>query len=297
MAGVAIAISRALPIDTSGDGDARPVLLPLFDLVNHNLERPTTVVSASAAKKGGPFGGADAPACATLIAAATSVEEGGALTVRYGGASAGELLLDYGFLSEPVAAVAPLAFALDDDDRFIDEKTDALEVGGMPPEGTWLLAEEGEAPPAELLAFLRLKHLGAADCFLLEPVFIDALWKEHLQNPISEENERDALEAVEKCCEAALSGFGGSLREDLQTLAEADSTSREYALASVRYAERRALQATSRAVETRLGSVKNLEFYQQRRLNSLGLQPVESEEEIESLRVAGRQYSSSEYDW
>ena len=80
-------------------------------------------------------------------------------------------------------------------------------------------------------------------------------------------------------------------------LAEAETTSREYALAAVRYAERRALQASVRAVEARLGSLSGLEYYQERRLNALGLQPIESEEELESLRAAGRQVSSSDYEW
>lgn len=58
-------------------------------------------------------------------------------------------------------------------------------------EQTWLLEEPtdteiDEAIPLELLAFLRLKHLSAADAFLLEPVFIDSLWGEHLQLPVSE---------------------------------------------------------------------------------------------------------------
>ena len=218
--------------------------------------------------------------------------------------------------------VAPLSFEIDEEDRFIDEKYDLLDLNGLPPESTcapaplrpptvalpsenrlrragrWLVAEMGENPPAELLAFLRLKHLGAADAFLLEPVFLDALWPEHLQYPISEENERAALTDFAACCSAALASFGGSVQSDLQTLAEADGASRDYALASVRYAERRALEAASRAVETRLGALRNLEYYQQRRLNALGLQPVETEEEIDALRAGGRQYSASDYgDW
>ena len=140
--------------------------------------------------------------------------------------------------------------------------------------------------------------MSGADAFLLEPVFIDALWREHLPYPVSEENERLALSDVKACCERALVTFGGSVQADLQTLAEAERDSKAYAFAAVRYAERRALQSASRAIENRLGSLANLEYYQQRRLNSLGLQPIESEDELESLRAAGRQYSSSDYgDW
>jgi hypothetical protein len=120
------------------------------------------------------------------------------------------------------------------------------------------------------MAFLRVKHLSGADAFLLEPVFIDSLWQEHAQLPVSEANERAALTDVGQRCEDAVQAFGGSLRSDLQTLAEAERSSREYALAAVRYAERRALQAAARAIETRLGALGSLEYYQQRRLASLG---------------------------
>ena len=298
MAAVATAFSRALPIAASGDQyDARPILLPLLDLANHDGARPTAAVGFAAAQKAGPFGGAAAPACATLVASANSLDKGTALCVRYGGTTAGEMLLDHGFLAEPVAPVAALPFEIDEDDRFLDEKYDVLDLVELDPEYPCLLTEEGEIPPAELLAFLRLKHIDAADAFLLEPVFIDVLWNEHLQLPVSEDNERRSLSDVGSRCDAVLAGFGGSLQEDLQTLAEADRASRAYALAAVRYAERRVLQSTSRAIEAKLGTLKGLEYYQQRRLNALGLQPVESEEELDALRAAGRQYSTDDIDW
>lgn len=217
-AAVATALSRAQPVAADGDEyDARPVLLPLLDLVNHELIRPAAAIGYAAAKKAGPFGGAAAPACVTLVASAPTVDAGGALSVRYGGSTAGELLLDYGFLSEPVAAVAPLTFAVDEDDILIDEKCDVLELNGLTEEATWLVAEEGETVPGELMAFLRVKHLSGADAFLLEPVFIDSLWQEHAQLPVSEANERAALTDVGQRCEDAVQAFGGSLRSDLQT--------------------------------------------------------------------------------
>lgn len=172
-----------------------------------------------------------------------------------------------------------------------------LEEAGLASQGSWLLTEdEGEVPP-ELLAFLRLKHLGGAEAFLLEPVFIGTAWNEHLQLPVSEENERAALSDICARCNAALDSFGGSVQSDLQTLAEASKDSREYVLAAVRYAERRALQAARRASETQLDALGGLEYYQERRLASLGLQPIETEEELDALRAAGRSYSANDYDW
>ena len=109
-AAIATALSRALPIAaTAGDEyDARPILLPVFDLVNHDASQPSAAVVGKPARKAGPFGGAATVACATLIAGqeGPEIDSGVPLTVRYGGSSAGELLLDYGFLSEPVAVRA-----------------------------------------------------------------------------------------------------------------------------------------------------------------------------------------------
>ena len=106
VAAVASALSRALPIAVDGDDyDPRPVLLPLVELVNHDGARPTCAVGCGTAKKSGLFGNGAAAgaACATLVASAGSIDANGALTVRYGGATSGELLLDHGFISEPVA--------------------------------------------------------------------------------------------------------------------------------------------------------------------------------------------------
>ena len=75
-------------------------------------------------------------------------------------------------------------------------------------DSTFTISEdEGEVPP-ELLAFLRLKHLGATDAFLLEPVFMSVAWKEHMQLPVSEGNERAALSDVKTRCDAALGAMG-----------------------------------------------------------------------------------------
>ena len=373
---IAVALSRSVALADDDASDPRPVLLPLLDLANHDGERPTSRVLSQPAKAAGLFDSAARPECATLICSAPELEASSAATIRYGGSTSAELLLDFGFLSEPVASVAAVSCAINDEDNWIDEKTDVLEMAGLsacdaatsclpfpsalmlaslipasahplaPPlavtEQTWLLeepvaGEADEAVPLELLAFLRLKHLSAVDAFLLEPVFIDSLWVEHLQVasspqllsspplsfffppllltlsypsylhlqlPVSEDNERAALEELKGMVEAGLASLTDSVQLDLQTLAEADKASRAYALCAVRYAERRALQAASRTVAALLASLSGLEYYQARRLGALGLNPVETEEELDSLRAAGgeraagRAYTASDYgDW
>lgn len=96
---------------------------------------------------------------------------------------------------------------------------------------------------------------------------------------------------------AQLAAGGGSVQRDLQTLAEASKASRQYKLAAVRYAERRALQAAARTADALLGQLGGLEYYQQRRLNSLGLQPIETDEELDALRAAGRRSGASDVEW
>ena len=132
-------------------------------------------------------------------------------------------------------------------------------------------------------------QIDAADAFILEPVFFDALWREHLQLPLSPENEAAALGEVAARCAAGLEQLklGGSVQQDLQVLAEAPKTERAYKLAAVRYAERRALQSAARALDARLSGLKQLQYYQDRRLESLGLTPIETEAELEALRADG----------
>mmetsp|Transcript_3594 Transcript_3594/g.6890 ORF Transcript_3594/g.6890 Transcript_3594/m.6890 type:complete len:105 (+) Transcript_3594:742-1056(+) len=49
--------------------------------------------------------------------------------------------------------------------------------------------------PAELIAFLRVKFLKGADAFLLEALFRESVWREHLLLPVSQGNEEEALNA------------------------------------------------------------------------------------------------------
>jgi hypothetical protein len=53
----------------------------------------------------------------------------------------------------------------------------------------------------------------------------------------------------------------------------------------VRYAERRALEASVRWLEAALERLRELEYYQERRLRTLGLEPIETAEELEALRA------------
>lgn len=143
-AAVAVVVSRSVPIAMAGgeeeEEEVAPVLLPLLDLINHDSRDPAAKLVGRAAKGAGIFGGSAAPASASLVASKT-VAEGDTLCVRYGGSTSGELLLDHGFLDEPVPAVAPLCFAIDENELNFDEKDMVLEGVGLPIEATWLIGE------------------------------------------------------------------------------------------------------------------------------------------------------------
>lgn len=91
--------------------------------------------------------------------------------------------------------------------------------------------------------------------------------------------------------------MAGSLQADLQILSEGSETSNAFKMASVRYAERRALEAGARWLDAQLLRLSDLEYYQERRLNALGLNPVETDEELEALKAAGRSYGANEVEW
>jgi len=131
-----------------------------------------------------------------------------------------------------------------------------------------------------------------------QALFADDLWREHLQQPVSRQNEAAALQLGHDAVTSALGKLRGDVQLDLASLAEAPRESVGYRCAAVRYAERRAVSAAANELRAALGSLDGLEYYQERRLKLLNLTPVETEEELEALRSAGRRTSdSSSYDW
>jgi len=290
-----LAYSRCLTV-SDADGYTSVALIPFFDLPNHDDDASADVESVAA--KQGLFGSGGEPACVQLVAT-RDLNQGEDVSLTYSLATRGELMLDYGFLQEPVPAESSLTFAIDEEDMNYDDKCDVLEEAGLLAESTFIIDETEPAP--EFLAFLRLKHLKGADAFLLEAIFRNSVWEEHVAQPVSEENERAAnTEGLERC-NTVVSQLRGTVQGDLAVLAEAPKESYAYRFAAVRYAERRSLQAACRYFQARLGTLGGLEYYQERRLRSLNLTPVESEEDIEALRVesmrsAGRSLESN-YEW
>ena len=172
---------------------------------------------------GGREGGSTSAASAQLVAT-SDLGVGAPVCVAYGGDTAGQLALDHGFVSEPVEAAVVATFALEASDPYYEEKLLVVEGAGLGASASWRLVEDAP-PPDELLAYLRLVVLGASDAFLLEPVFADVLWREHLALPVSAENEAAALDVASRWADDALAQLGAAgddVRTDLATLAAPD---------------------------------------------------------------------------
>ena len=289
---LATAFSRSVIVRK--DGFDLPALCPLLDLANHADDAPPGAAPRLyGAKSGGIFG--KATAAVVELVASTELPEGAPLEVRYGGATAAELLLDYGFAPKRPEPAVSLAWTIEETDANYYDKLDVVEAAGLAESQPFVL-REGEAPPAELLAFLRLRHLQGIDAFLLESIFRQVLWPEHLQLPVTENNERAAMKDGSDRCAAALAALSGDLQRDLAILAEAAPGSRAAELASIRYAERRALESAARWFDAQLElPASSVEYYQERRLRSLNLDPIETAEDLDALRAAGRAYSDN--DW
>ena len=275
----AVALSRAVEVE----GDL--LLAPGIDFANHDdLLEPSE--AGLAVRLAGGRGFSLAKEKAQLVAP-LDLGEGQELRVSYGDLAAAEFYERYAFCPKKGAArrasaVCELRFELDPEDRFLDDKTNVLAdaaafgADGDPEEGDpdedtaetpgfdFKVGASGLDP--DLLKFCRLVHLGGADAFLLEPVFSREIWG-FLDLPVSEDNERAALEAITRECLAVAAALQAPCADP----------ERE----AVRATEVAALEATVEALDARLAGLGDLEYYQERRLKDLGLDSEWSQDEAQ----------------
>jgi len=270
---MAIAASRSVFVDGSSQ------LVPVMDMANHDD------IGVEEVRGGymGTFGTTKGIVMKT--AAGRIFEKGQEVLVSYGPKSAAEYLLEHGFVSKAArslkTSVAEITFAIDQEDRFYDDKLDILEFetydnAPMEPIQSFDVVSEvgrdGEPDPA-MIQFLRLLKLNSKDAFLLESIFRKEVW-EFMAFPVSEPNERVVLEAVIDACNKGLRGM-----EDVEVEVEVESTAdndeNENSPASlcavVRASEKRALSRTLEFVSREKEALDLKEYYQERRLKDLGL--------------------------
>ncbi|KAI3825215.1 hypothetical protein L1987_06693 [Smallanthus sonchifolius] len=71
----------------------------------------------------------------------------------------------------------------------------------------------GRPLPPKMLPYLRLVALGGTDAFLLESIFRNAVW-DHLELPVSRDNEAVICQVVRSACRSALSSYRTTIEED-----------------------------------------------------------------------------------
>ena len=105
-----------------------------------------------------------------------------------------------------------LTFNVDNADRFRDDKLDVLQhymynMAPMMDPSQWFDVAGGPGstgkPDPAMMQFLRLRSLGGKDAFLLESIFRRDVWG-FMSEPVSEDNERGAVNAVIEACDRAL---------------------------------------------------------------------------------------------
>jgi len=282
---IAIVTSRSIFVD-----DALR-LIPFLDMANHD----TIGVSEIRPAYMGTFGTTKG---ANLSAGSgRSYKKDEEIFCSYGPKSSAEYLLEHGFVPGSddkdglATCVAELTFDITDDNdvavdgeeegqssssfSFYDDKLDILEFetydsAPMEPMQTFDVVAtssglaESSLDPA-MIQFLRLAQLGGQDSFLLESVFRKEVWG-FMSLPVSERNERDVLDAIADACSTALGEMVGV------GVDEVDGTKRtERLCAVVREAERRALTRTLEFVQREKEALDLKEYYQERRLDDLGL--------------------------
>ena len=139
------------------------------------------------------------------------------LVMQYGkNKSNGQLALDYGFVecSSMRSAVRDsfmLTVEIPESDRFYGDKLDIAELNGLDTTVYFDLIY-GEGLPENMLPYLRLIALNGTDAFLLEALFRNSVW-DHLQLPISQENEEAVCNMILEGCNSALAGYPTSINE------------------------------------------------------------------------------------
>ena len=249
---------------------------------------PTTPTTRRWARRRGctapsPAGFGKATAAVVELVASTELLEGAPLEVRYGGATAE--LLDYGFAPRRPEPAVSLAWTIEETDFNFDDKLDVLETAGLADDQPFVL-REGEAPPAELLAFpgCATSRGPTPSC---SRRFVGALARAPAAPRHREQRaRRDAgrerlLRRRARRAERRPAARPRDPRRGGAGLGAAE-------LASIRYAERRALESAARWFDAQLELPASSVEYYQRRLRSLNLDLIETAEDLDALRAAGR---------
>lgn len=257
--------SRSFP-PLTGDNLA---MVPFADFVNHgfgiNVEEPSWERKVT-----GLFDRQEA----LTVRAPTGFSTGEQVLMQYGmNKSNAQLALDYGFVerndnSGSNRDIFTLTLEISESDPYFSDKLDIAELNGMETTA-YIDITQGQGVPESILTFLRLIALGGPDAFLLEALFRDSVW-EHLSLPVSQQNEAAICKVVLDGCRSALSGYGTTIEEDEALLGRQLDPRLEIAVVT-RLGEKQVLQEIQKSFEEYIVNLDQLEYYQERRLKTLGL--------------------------
>nr|XP_043606953.1 fructose-bisphosphate aldolase-lysine N-methyltransferase, chloroplastic [Erigeron canadensis] len=241
------------------------VLIPLADLINHS-PIITTEDYAYEIKGAGLFSRDQIFSLRSPI----SVKAGQQVLIQYDlNKSNAELALDYGFIeSTPDRNTYTLTLQISDSDPYFDDKLDIAESNGTK-EVQYFDITLGRPLPPKMLPYLRLVALGGTDSFLLESIFRNSVW-DHLELPMSRDNEEVICQVVRTACQSALSSYRTTIEED-EKLKGGNIDPRLAIAIGIRAGEKMVLQQIDEIFKEREMELDEYEYYQERRLRDLGL--------------------------
>ena len=238
-------------------------LIPIMDMANHDS---LGTVEIDCQTIGTLFGSTKAAILSTGFNAYTN--QGGEVFIHYGPTKrSAEFLLDHGFVpSSTKTSTAELSFELDPNDRFHDDKLDILEQQQLSTTQLFDISARDEPDPF-MIQFLRLLNLSTTDAFLLESIFRNDVW-DFMAEPVSEINERAVIEMIASQCESHLN--------DMMDVPENDPSDESTNILNsycqiVQSLEIDALKRTKEYMIREKEALDLKEYYQERRLKSLGL--------------------------
>lgn len=241
------------------------VLIPLADLINHSASI-TTEDYAYEIKGAGLFSRDQIFSLRSPI----PVKAGQQVLIQYDlNKSNAELALDYGFIeSTPDRNTYTLTLQISESDPYFDDKLDIAETNGTKAVQYFDITLGRPLPP-KMLPYLRLVALGGTDAFLLESIFRNSVW-DHLELPVSRDNEEVICQVVRSACQSALSSYRTTIEED-EKLTGGNISSRLEIAIGIRAGEKKVLQQIDEIFKEREMDLDENEYYQERRLRDLGL--------------------------
>ena len=179
---------------------------------------------------------------------------------------------------------AEILLEIDTTDRFYEDKLDILELQQIGTSQIFDVSSRDEPDP-QMLQFLRLVKLSDTDAFLLESIFRTDVW-DFMAEPVSAINERAVVEYITELCQSLLDDMVDididtttTTTTKIKTTEDQNNHVNTNYCITVQKIEKQALQRTMEYMNREKEALDLKEYYQERRLKSLGLDSEYSDDE------------------